>query len=127
MCVRHLSKRDESKLAKLLAKTNLNASQRNKSSSDILKDIYGYRIGGYYEYGLAEATDESDLDIKLLSLKEKWNGLCPGFYDWFKKNADFVEHLNTSGITSHGADSFHIKPITPGRPIPKISTHLTIF
>ena len=88
MYVWYLSKRDESKLAKLLAKTNLNASQRNKSSSDILKDIYGYRIGGYYEYGLAEATDESDLDIKLLSLKEKWNGLCPGFYDWFqKKNA----------------------------------------
>ena len=76
LCVRHLSKRDESKLAKLLTKTNPNASQRNKSSSDIVKDIYGYRIGGYYEYGLAEVTDESDLDIKLLPLKEKWNGLC---------------------------------------------------
>ena len=68
LCVRHLSKRDESKLAKLLSKTNLNASQRYKSSSDILKDIQGYRIEGYYEYGLAGATDESDLDIKLLSL-----------------------------------------------------------
>ena len=31
------------------------------------------------------------------------------------------------GITSHGTDSFHIRPITPGRPIPKISTRLTIF
>ena len=53
LCVQHLSKRDESKLAKLLAETNRNAIQRNKSSSDILKDIYGYRIGGYYGYGLA--------------------------------------------------------------------------
>ena len=38
-----------------------------------------------------------------------------------------TEHLNTSGITSHGTDSFRIKPTTPGHPIPKISTHLTIF
>ena len=38
-----------------------------------------------------------------------------------------TEHLNISGITSHGTDSFHVKPITPGHPIPKISTRLTIF
>ena len=38
-----------------------------------------------------------------------------------------TEHLNTSGITSHGTDSFCVKSITPGHPIPKISTHLTIF
>ena len=30
-------------------------------------------------------------------------------------------------ITSNGTDSFHIKLITLGHPIPKISTHLTIF
>ena len=39
----------------------------------------------------------------------------------------WTEHLNTSGITSYGTDSFRVKPITPGHPIPKISTHLTIF
>ena len=38
-----------------------------------------------------------------------------------------TEHLNTLGITSHGTDSFHVKPITSGYPIPKISTNLTIF
>ena len=40
-----------------------------------------------------------------------------------------AEHLNTSGIriTSHGADSFRVKPITPGHLILKISTHLNIF
>ena len=30
-------------------------------------------------------------------------------------------------LTSHGKDSFHIKPITPGHPIPKISACLPIF
>ena len=29
-----------------------------------------------------------------------------------------TEHLNTSGITFHGTDSFCVKPITPGHPIP---------
>ena len=38
-----------------------------------------------------------------------------------------TEYLNTSGITSHGTDSFCVKPITLGHPIPKISTYLTIF
>ena len=38
-----------------------------------------------------------------------------------------TEHLNTLGITSHGTDSFCIKPISPDHPIPKISTRLTIF
>ena len=38
-----------------------------------------------------------------------------------------TEHLNTSGITSYGTDSFHVTLITPGHPIPKISTRLTIF
>ena len=36
-------------------------------------------------------------------------------------------YLNTSSITSHGTDSFCIKLITLGHPIPNISTHQTIF
>ena len=38
-----------------------------------------------------------------------------------------TNHLNTSRVTSHEKDSFCIKPITPGHPIRKISTGLTIF
>ena len=38
-----------------------------------------------------------------------------------------TNHVNTSRVTSHETDSFCIKPITPGHPIPKISTGLTIF
>ena len=69
----------------------------------------------------------------------KW--VCPmGSYAWgiqvfcsrneappHFKPPPWTEHLNTSGITSHGTDSFCVKPITPGHPIPKISTRLTIF
>ena len=36
-----------------------------------------------------------------------------------------TEHLNTSGITFHGTDSFHVKPITPGHPISKITLYIT--
>ena len=38
-----------------------------------------------------------------------------------------TENVNTSGITSHRTESFNIKPITPGHPIPKISSCLAIF
>ena len=40
------------------------------------------------------------------------------------KPPPWTEHLNTLGIISHCTDSFHVKPTTPGHPIPKISTHL---
>ena len=43
------------------------------------------------------------------------------------KPPPWTERFNTSGITSHGTDSFHVKSITPGHPIPKISTRLTMF
>ena len=36
------------------------------------------------------------------------------------KPPPWTEHLNTSGVTSHCTDSFHVKPITPGHPIPKV-------
>ena len=67
----------------------------------------------------------------------KW--VCPiGSYTWgiqvfcSRKEAPpehFLkpEHLNTSGITFHMTDSFCVKLTTLAHPIPKISTHLTIF
>ena len=90
-----LSKRDESKLVKLLAKTNLNGSQKQKSSSEIAKEIYGNHAGGFHEFVLAEATDKYDFDIKLLSFQEKWEALFIGFHDWFKRKRsnDFLAKL----------------------------------
>ena len=36
--------------------------------------------------GLADAYDDEELDARLISLEDIWEGLLPGFYDWFKKN-----------------------------------------
>ena len=60
----------------------------------------------------------SSLACRLFSRKEAPLHFKPPFS---------TEHLNTSGRTYHGSDSFHVKSITPGHPIPKISTHMTIF
>ena len=51
--------------------------------------------GNVYEYGVAEALDEDDFNVKLQSLKDHWESLCPGFYDWFKKTrvSQFLESV----------------------------------
>ena len=71
LCVRHVSKKDKSKLVKLLAKMNLNVNQKQKSSSEILKHIYGNRAGGFYNFGLVEATHKYDFKVKLFSFSKK--------------------------------------------------------
>ena len=67
----------------------------------------------------------------------KW--ICPmGSYAWgiqvsCSRNemvphfSNRTEHVNTSGITSHGTDSFRVKPTISGHTIPTISTRLTTF
>ena len=66
--------------------------------------------------------------IHLISLLMMSSLVCGLFSQTLSRHLiSRTEHLNTSGITSHGTDSFRIKPITPGHPIPKISTRLTIF
>ena len=86
ICVRHLMKRDESKLADLLPKTGRNIADRKLSSSEIIKDIYGSRVAKLYEYGIAEAIDPDDFNAKLDSLEDRWEALCPGFHQWFVQN-----------------------------------------
>ena len=58
-------------------------------------------------------------------LFKKWGGAS--FLQQYTHLISRTEHLNTSGITSHGTDPFHVKPITLGHPFPKISTRLNIF
>ena len=50
-CVRHLKKRDEEKMLKLLQKTNQSSAQKSHSKAEVLNDIYGERTRTYYEYG----------------------------------------------------------------------------
>ena len=34
---------------------------------------------------LAESFDKVDFEVKLSSLADQWNSLCPGFHPWFVK------------------------------------------
>lgn len=82
-CVRHLKQRDEQKLSHLTAGLNVSAASKVLSRTEILKDIYGERKGTWYEYGLAESSNEDDFIRKLNGLEQKWEAHCPGFYRWF--------------------------------------------
>ena len=57
--------------------------------------------------------------------------IMPEVFKWsvreMRRHISRTEHLNTLGITSYGADSFRVKPITSSHLIPKISTRLTLF
>ena len=63
--VRHLRKRNKEKALKLLEKTNQTAAQRSKSKKKILSNIYGECEGTYFDYDLAEASNECDFNVKL--------------------------------------------------------------
>ena len=76
-------KRDELKLGDLLPKTGRNIADRRRATSGIIKDIYGSKVDNYYEYGLAESIDSEEFDVKLESLKDRWEWFCPGFFNWF--------------------------------------------
>ena len=107
LSVRHLKQRDEKKLDKLLNRLKLNAASHQQAKFSILQDIYGCRIGGFYEFGLADAFNKEDFEVKLASLQEKWNSFCPEFFGWFKKKRSdfFVESVIQSareGSDVHG-------------------------
>ena len=93
ICVRHLQQRDETKIEKLLQRTNQTSVLKKKSKYEILKDLYGERIDSYYEYGLAELLDVDDFQAKLASLEEKWKTTVPGFHEWFLKHRKVIYFL----------------------------------
>ena len=73
--VRHLQQRDETKIEKLLERTNQTSEQKKKYK--ILKDLYGERSSTYFEYGLAESLDADYFQAKLASLEGKWKTTVP--------------------------------------------------
>ena len=79
-------KQDKSKLEDLLPKTGQNITDRKISSSEIIKDIYGWRCANFYECDIVEVIDPHDLNTKLDSLEDWWEALCPGFQQWFTRN-----------------------------------------
>ena len=85
-CVRHLKQRDEIQIDKILPKSKCTERERMNAKKEILLDIYGQIKESLYEYGLAESSDENEFSCKLLSLQQKWESRCAGFYDWFCSN-----------------------------------------
>lgn len=84
----------------------------------IIADIYGSHVGLVEEFGLADADDEEDFDVKYLSLKPIWDSLAPGFHDWFLKHREEifkknlvqtarVKHNVTGRYYSNGLESHH--------------------
>ena len=85
---RHLKQGDEKKLDKLLNRLKLDAASHQQAKCSILQDIHRCRTGGFYEFGLIDAFNKDDFEVKLL--QEKWNSLCLEFFGWFKKKrSDF--------------------------------------
>ena len=86
ICVRDQQQRGETKIEKLLERTNHTSAQKKKSKYEILKHLYSERSGTYYEYRLAESLDLDDFHTKVASLEGKWKTTVPGFYEWFLKH-----------------------------------------
>ena len=91
-CVRHLQQRDIIAIEKCAKSSQLPDSTKELYKSEILWDIYGKRTGETFEKGLADSTNENDMNRKLSDLKPRWDKLCPGFYAWFVKHrkSDFI-------------------------------------
>ena len=89
-CTRHLQDADARKLR------SLGANQRTVDR--IMADIYGFQVDSHETQGLADAEDAEDLAVKLDSLREIWNDLVNGFYDFFVQHR--VEIFNTCLVLS---------------------------
>ena len=102
--MRHLKWKDEKKLYKLLNRLKQNAASHQQGKINILQDRYGYRTGGFYEFGITDAFNKEDFEVKVACLQEKWNSMCPDFFGWFKKKRSdsFVESVTQ--LAREGSD-----------------------
>ena len=77
LCVSQLKQRDEKKLDKLLSRLKQNAASHQQAKFNILQDICGCRADGFYEFGLTDAFNKEDYEVKLASLREKMEFIVP--------------------------------------------------
>ena len=105
-CVRHLKERDELMLNDLFNKNQIPEKFRTLYTKEIIDDIYGRRVNEVFEEGLADSDDCFIFEAKCISLKPRWEKLCPGFFDWFQKNRkdDF-----TKSVIKSARDGTNIK------------------
>ena len=115
LCVYHLEKSDRHKLRQLHPKKG--------AANKIVADIYGCQCVSVKELGLADSTTTEDFDSNLANLKERWEQLCSGFYEWFvvKRKTLFQESVIEEvrkGSNVHGLyfnsdiESMHFKEKT---------------
>ena len=76
-CIQHVKQRDAMQLENICS-----AGDKRR----ILADIYGSQNDILLQSRLADADDEDDFNIKLSSVKDIWEDIAPGFWDWFVKN-----------------------------------------
>ena len=98
----------------LLLKTGRNIADKKRSSSEILRDIYGTKFKNDYDFGLVEFLDPDDFALKLEFLNTRWS-LCHGFFCWFDCNRkklfidSVIQHRDSSRKTSLQHCTIHIK------------------
>jgi hypothetical protein len=67
-----------------------NLEERLKGAStiarkEVLADIFGVRDGEVFSTGLVDSKNKEAFDKDLLQLRQRWEGLVPGFFNWFNK------------------------------------------
>ena len=106
-CTQHVQEADVRHLREMGA--------NQKTIKRIMSDMHGAQVGIVEEFGLADADDEADFDIKFESLKVIWDSLIPFLFSKnresiFKNNLIQTSHtrLNISGrYYSNGLESHH--------------------
>ncbi len=53
------------------------------SAKEIMNSIFGHQVNQTFYTGLIDADDTPDFSSKLCQLKQKWDTICPEFYEWF--------------------------------------------
>ena len=53
--------------------------------------------------------DEGDFNVKLQSLNGRWESLCSGFFDWFKKTrvSQFLESVIQTARIGYDSETFY--------------------
>ena len=74
-CTKHIKERNAQKLKAM--------GCNERTQRRIMPDIYGCQEEILLENGLADSEDPADCEARLASLKDVWEGLVPGFHEWF--------------------------------------------
>ena len=69
-----------------------------KAKQRIMCDIYGSKQNRFLQFGLADADNPEDFNVKLESLKSVWEPLMLGFHRWFTGRQS--EHFKSTMLWS---------------------------